>query len=182
MIACKNETSLLIIAPVSASVTNSRTRSACHTGLRESAAASGPAPGSVIEAFAVAIAEAVPVCLAPFAGTDIIAAASAAAVVAAATSAAAVVATATVASTAASAVIAAAAVAAASIVPTITSTSTPTSRKSKTTHISHSPFFVGLYYIIWDSETKCYKVGPGIFVIPHLLRDYLSPAAYPFIN
>lgn len=162
---------LILVVTAAAAFGDSWTRSSGCAGCR--AAASRITPGCIIEALPIAIAEAFPVCLASGTGTDIMASAavvvaaaraSAAAVAAAAGASASAVAAAAGASTSAAAVTAAAgtstSAAAASTVVTATTTSTittipSTSTKSKATHILHSPFFVGLYYIIWDAQTKC---------------------------
>ena len=114
--------------------------SGCTGG--RAAAASWIAPGCVVEAFPIAIAEAFPICLTSGTGTDIMAAASA--VTAAAGASASAVAAAAGAS--ASAVTAAAGTSASTVV-TATTTSTittvpSTSTKSKATHILHSPFLL----------------------------------------
>ena len=118
--------------------------SGCTGG--RAAAASWIAPGCVVEAFPIAIAEAFPECLTPGACTDVMAAAVISTATATAATATAAAATAAAAVSAATAVISAsttatavtAAAAAASTITTIPSTST----KSKATHILHSPFLL----------------------------------------
>lgn len=107
-------------------------------GLRKAA---WPAPAGIIKALPVSVAEALAVCLAPGACTDVTASA-AIAVIAASTSAVSTT-TAIIAAViiAAAIVAASAAKTAAAKTTTITSTTTSTS-KSKATHISHSPFLL----------------------------------------
>ena len=152
----------ILVVTAAAAFGDSWTRSSGCAGGR--AAASRIAPGCIVKALPIAIAEAFPVCLASGTGTDIMAAASA--VTAAAGASASAVAAAAGASTSAvtaaagastSAVAAAAGASAsavtaaagtsASTVVTATTTSTittvpSTSTKSKATHILHSPFLL----------------------------------------
>ena len=112
----------ILVVTAAAAFGDSWTRSSGCAGGR--AAASRIAPGCIVKALPIAIAEAFPVCLASGTGTDIMAAASA--VTAAAGASASAVAAAAGAST--SAVTAAA--------------GASTSTKSKATHILHSPFLL----------------------------------------
>ena len=137
----------ILVVTAAAAFGDSWTRSSGCAGGR--AAASRIAPGCIVKALPIAIAEAFPVCLASGTGTDIMAAASA--VTAAAGASASAVTAAAGASTsavaaAASAVTAAAGTSASTVV-TATTTSTittvpSTSTKSKATHILHSPFLL----------------------------------------
>ena len=108
----------ILVITAAAAFGDSWTRSSGCAGCR--AAASRIAPGCIVKALPIAIAEAFPVCLASGTGTDIMAAASA--VTAAAGTSASTVVTATTTST----------------ITTAPSTST----KSKATHILHSPFLL----------------------------------------
>ena len=149
--------------------------SGCTGG--RAAAASWIAPGCVVEAFPIAIAESFPVCLASGACTDIMAAATAVvssttrATTAASAVTAASTATATVIAAAASAVTAAArasTVAAASTTTVVTATATSTittipstSTKSKATHILYSPFLLVCtisYGTLRQSVSDCLNV------------------------
>ena len=119
----------ILVITAAAAFGDSWTRSSGCAGCR--AAASRIAPGCIVKALPIAIAEAFPVCLTSGTGTDIMAAA---AVVTAAAGAS------------ASAVTAAAGTSASTVV-TATTTSTittvpSTSTKSKATHILHSPFLL----------------------------------------
>ena len=130
----------ILVITAAAAFGDSWTRSSGCAGCR--AAASRIAPGCIVKALPIAIAEAFPVCLTSGTGTDIMAAASA--VTAAAGASASAVAAAAGAS--ASAVTAAAGTSASTVV-TATTTSTittvpSTSTKSKATHILHSPFLL----------------------------------------
>ena len=130
----------ILVITAAAAFGDSWTRSSGCAGCR--AAASRIAPGCIVKALPIAIAEAFPVCLTSGTGTDIMAAASA--VTAAAGASASAVAAA--AGTSASAVTAAAGTSASTVV-TATTTSTittvpSTSTKSKATHILHSPFLL----------------------------------------
>ena len=159
----------ILVVTAAAAFGDSWTRSSGCAGGR--AAASRIAPGCIVKALPIAIAEAFPVCLASGTGTDIMAAASAvtaaagayasavaaaagastSAVTAAAGASASAVTAAAGASTsavaaAASAVTAAAGTSASTVV-TATTTSTittvpSTSTKSNATHILHSPFLL----------------------------------------
>lgn len=140
----------ILVVTAAVAFGDSWTRSSGCAGGR--AAASGIAPGCIVEAFPIAIAEAFPVCLASGTCTDIMAAARAsAAVVSAARAPTAAVVSAAARAPAPAVVSAArasaATVAAASTVVTATTTSTittipSTSTKSKATHILHSPFLL----------------------------------------
>ena len=130
----------ILVITAAAAFGDSWTRSSGCAGCR--AAASRIAPGCIVKALPIAIAEAFPVCLTSGTGTDIMAAA--AVVTAAAGASASAVAAAAGAS--ASAVTAAAGTSASTVV-TATTTSTittvpSTSTKSKATHILHSPFLL----------------------------------------
>ena len=119
----------ILVITAAAAFGDSWTRSSGCAGCR--AAASRIAPGCIVKALPIAIAEAFPVCLASGTGTDIMAAASAVTAAAGAS---------------ASAVTAAAGTSASTVV-TATTTSTittvpSTSTKSKATHILHSPFLL----------------------------------------
>ena len=119
----------ILVITAAAAFGDSWTRSSGCAGCR--AAASRIAPGCIVKALPIAIAEAFPVCLTSGTGTDIMAAASAVTAAAGAS---------------ASAVTAAAGTSASTVV-TATTTSTittvpSTSTKSKATHILHSPFLL----------------------------------------
>ena len=119
----------ILVITAAAAFGDSWTRSSGCAGCR--AAASRIAPGCIVKALPIAIAEAFPICLTSGTGTDIMAAASAVTAAAGAS---------------ASAVTAAAGTSASTVV-TATTTSTittvpSTSTKSKATHILHSPFLL----------------------------------------
>ena len=142
--------------------------SGCTGG--RAAAASWIAPGCVVEAFPIAIAEAFPICPASFAGTDIMPAAAAAIVVIAATASTAAVAVIIAATSAVVAAATATAVISTTTPTTATMTSTSTS-KSKTTHISHLLFYWFVLYHMGQSD-KVLLIAAGDFSVTVLWESH----------